>query len=341
VSNDAHKQPFIFVTGASRSGTTMLSRVLGNADAVLPLNELHFFGGLVPVEECSTPMARERASRLIAMTLARIARDIWVKEPTDQEWMSARRIVAELADEEVTGDELFARAMAEILRDSPANRVCEQTPRNIYYAKHLLKVYPNAKVVHVVRDPRAVLASQKDRYKIRKLGGKNVPVSEVIKLWLNYHPFSMMKLWRSATQEAQSLQDDDRFQLVRYEDLIGDPQATLQTLCAELDLEFKDEMMNVPHWGSSTVAHTASAGLSSASIDKWQSVLNGAEIAYCEACSRPERESFGYADSNSSKAKVFGYLGMTLRLPIHVLGAVLANPGRVLTILRAIFGRKA
>ncbi len=103
MSDEASKQAFIFVTGASRSGTTMLSRVLGNADAVLPLNELHFFGGLVPVEESSTPMASERASKVVAMTLARVARDVWVKEPTDQEWMSARRIVAELADEEVTG----------------------------------------------------------------------------------------------------------------------------------------------------------------------------------------------------------------------------------------------
>jgi len=340
VSKAAHDQPFIFVTGASRSGTTMLSRVLGNSDAVLPLNELHFFGGLVPVEECSTPMARERASRVIAMTLARVARDVWVKEPSDQEWMSARRIVAELADEEVTGDELFACTMADVLRNSSADRVCEQTPRNIYYARHLLKVFPNAKVVHVVRDPRAVLASQKDRYKMRKLGGKNVPVSEVIRLWLNYHPFSMMKLWRSATQEAQALRDDDRFQVVRYEDVIGDPQATLQALCTELDIEFKDEMMDVPHWGSSTVAHSAAGGLSSASIDQWQSVLNGAEIAYCEARSKPERESFDYADSTTSKSKFFGYLGMTLRLPIHILGALLANPGRVLTILRAILGRK-
>lgn len=337
----SRNQAFIFVTGASRSGTTMLSRVLGNADAVLALNELHFFGGLLPVEECSTPLPRERASQIVAMTLARVARDVWVKEPTDQEWMSARRIVAALADDDVTGDELFARTMADVLRDSSAVRVCEQTPRNIYYARHLLKAYPNAKVVHVLRDPRAVLASQKDRYKMRKLGGNKVPVSEVARQWLNYHPFSMMKLWRSATQQAQSLQDDDRFLVVRYEDLIADPQATLAALCTKLDLEFDDEMMSVPHWGSSTVEHNESAGLSSASIDKWQSVLNGAEIAYCEARSKPEREIFGYADSNSSQSTFFGYLGMVLRLPIHILGAVLANPGRVLTILRAISGPKS
>lgn len=341
MSSEACQQPFIFVTGASRSGTTMLSRVLGNTDAVLALKELHFFGGLLPLEECSVPIGRERASGVVAMTLARVARDVWVKEATDQEWMLARRIVEELADDEVTGDELFARSMAEVLRESPAVRVCEQTPRNIYYAGHLLDVYPNAQVVHVVRDPRAVLASQKDRYKMRKLGGKNVPVSEVVRLWLNYHPVSMMKLWRSATEQAQSLTDHDRFRVVRYEDLIGEPEATLQSLCAWLDLEYIEEMTEVPHWGSSTVEHSESAGLSSASIDKWQTVLNGAEIAYCEARSKAEREHFGYADSNSSQSTLFGYIGMILRLPVHVLGAVVANPGRVLTISRAIFGRKS
>ncbi len=337
----ARDQAFIFVTGASRSGTTMLSRVLGNAGTVLALKELHFLGGLVPAEESSTPIAQEQASRIVAMTLARVARDIWVKEPTDQEWMTARGIVVGLAEDQITGDELFARAMAEVLRDSPAERVCEQTPRNIYYARHLLEVYPHAQIVHVVRDPRAVLASQKDRYKMRKLGGRNVPVSEVLRLWLNYHPFSMMKLWRSATHEAQALQNHERFRVVRYEDLIGDSQATLQALCAELGVAFDDTMMDVPHWGSSTVEHSASGGLSTESIDKWQSVLNGAEIAYCEARSKPEREKFGYADSTLSKSKWFGYLGMALRLPVHVLGAIVANPGRVLTISRAIFGRNA
>jgi hypothetical protein len=151
----------------------------------------------------------------------------------------------------------------------------------------------------------------------------------------------MMKLWRSATQQALSLSAHDRFRAVRYEDLIGEPKATLQNLCAELDLEYVEEMTEVPHWGSSTVEHSESAGLSSASIDKWQTVLNAAEIAYCEARSKPEREHFGYAGSDSSQSTLPGYIGMALRLPVHVLGAVLANPGRVLTIVRAIFGRKA
>lgn len=322
----------------------MLSRVLGNAASVLTLNELHFFGGLVPVEKSREPLPREKANLIVAMTLARVARDIWVKKPSDQEWMTARRIVQGLSDADVIGDTLFAAAMQEVLRDSPAATVCEQTPRNIYYARHLLDTYPDAKIVHVIRDPRAVLASQKDRYKMRRLGGKNVPLAEVARLWLNYHPVSMIKLWRSATQEAQSLQEQagykDRFRTVRYEDLIEAPQDTVKDLCTFLNIEFEEKMLDVPHWGSSTVAHSDSAGLSSASIDKWQSVLNAAEIHYCDARTGPERAGFGYEDSQLSKSLLLGYLGMIIRFPIHALGAIIANPGRVVTVLRAIFGRK-
>ena len=85
MSATANDQSFIFITGASRSGTTMLSRIIGNAPDVLPLNELHFFGGLVPAEHSSESLGGERAAYVVAMTLARHARDFWVKEPTDQE----------------------------------------------------------------------------------------------------------------------------------------------------------------------------------------------------------------------------------------------------------------
>jgi len=339
--DSARNQAFIFVTGASRSGTTVLSRVIGNSATVETLNELHFFGELTQLEDPPKPLATERAAQAVAMTLARYDRDYWVEQPTDPEWMTARRIVSYLDDTDRVPANLFALTMAEIVEQSDAERICEQTPRNIYYARKILDAFPNARIVHVMRDPRAVLASQKARHKIRKLGGTNVPPSEVLRLWLNYHPFSMLRLWRSATRQALDLQAHERFRIVRYEDLILEPEATIKPLCEFLDVDYAAELLNVPHWGSSTVEHSESAGLSSASLDKWRTVLDGAEIAYCEKQTREEREQFGYADSEDSRSVLPGYLNMGLRLPIHVAGALIANPGRVLTIGRAVFGRQS
>ena len=50
-----------------------------------------------------------------------------------------------------------------------------------------------------------------------------------------------------------------------------------------------------------------------------------------------ERSAFGYDDVGSAGSAVPGYLGMALRLPIHVLGALLAlvivGPGLLGTVL--------
>ena len=329
----------VFVTGASRSGTTVLSRILGRALGAASLNELHFFGSLVPFDECGTPLPRERAERAVAMTLARHHRDYWVSGPDGEERDSAKRIVGSLRPAEATGDRLFAATMDEIRRLTGAAVLCEQTPRNIYYAFHLLDAFPDAHVVHVVRDPRAVLASQKRRYRMRELGGSNVPVAEVVRLWLNYHPVTMVRLWLSATREAMAIGGHPRVRIVRYEDLVGSPEATVRGLCAALGLTYEAGMLNVPHWGSSTVQHRASSGLSAAALDKWREILDGAEIDYCGRKTAAERAHFGYPDSGTPGGRWYEQALFLARLPLHLAGTVLANPGRVAVQLKAMFAR--
>jgi len=332
---------FIFVTGASRSGTTMLSRILGNADNCVSLNELHFFGELVPVAEKPVILSRDQACFAVAMTLARHARDVWVREPSRSEWAEAQRIVNSLPEGRLTGDAVFAAMMKVIAAKAGASHICEQTPRNIFYAHYLLNAFPNADVVHVVRDPRAVMASQKSRYRVRRLGGRNVPIREVIRLWLNYHPVTMVRLWRSATREAQILADTRRFTIVRYEDLITQPVQTVSAVCQRLGIVFQEKILEVPHWGSSTVVHPSRSGISGASLDKWRTMLTTTEIAYCESATKQERESFGYDALEGCKPTIFGIVKFVLRFPVHVLGVVLANPRRMLVQIRAMFRSKA
>ena len=329
----------VFVTGASRSGTTVLSRILGKACGATSLNELHFFGSLVPFAECATPLPRERAERAVAMALARHHRDYWVSGPNREERDSAQRIVGGLPPAQATGDRLFAATMDEIRRLTGAAVLCEQTPRNIYYAFHLLEAFPDAHVVHVVRDPRAVLASQKRRYRMRELGGSNVPVSEVVRLWLNYHPVTMVRLWLSATREAISIGNHPRVRIVRYEDLVGAPEATVGGLCATLGLAYEAGMLDVPHWGSSTVQHRASSGLSAASLDKWREILDGAEIDYCSRKTAAERAHFGYPESGTAGGRWSERALFLARLPVHLAGTVLANPRRAAVQLKAMYAR--
>ena len=69
-----------------------------------------------------------------------------------------------------------------------------------------------------------MLASQKNSWKMRLLGAKRVPVSEMIRSWVNYHPVTMARLWNGATEAALRLRGHDRVMLLRFEDLIADAE---------------------------------------------------------------------------------------------------------------------
>ena len=51
----------IFIVGYSRSGTTMLSRVLGKADNIYSFNEMHFFEQLYSPEEFDKKLNESQA----------------------------------------------------------------------------------------------------------------------------------------------------------------------------------------------------------------------------------------------------------------------------------------
>ena len=55
---------------------------------------------------------------------------------------------------------------------------CDQTPRNVFYIDEILKFYPQAKIINMIRDPRDVLLSQKRKWKRRFLGGTDLPIKE-------------------------------------------------------------------------------------------------------------------------------------------------------------------
>ena len=328
----------IFVTGASRSGTTMLARILGKAGG-LTLRELHFFGDLVAPDAISDTVTREFAESTAAMLFARQTRDYWAGEPTAEEREQASAVVQTLADDELVPAQIFATCINQLLADADAEFAVEQTPRNIYYAASLLETYPAARVVSVIRDPRAVLASQKDRHKLRKLGGSGVPFREVIRLLVNYHPVTMTRLWKSAVNTAHRLAGKERFFVVRYEDLIMEPDATVAGLFSSLGLEYDSKCLDVPHWGSSVSSHSSKGGLSRSSLDKWKTVLTGTEIRYCDAVTEDERNAFDYPTMTEATFGLGGLAGFALRAPLHVIGLIILSPRRLFVQLRAMLQR--
>lgn len=326
----------IFVTGASRSGTTMLSRIFANHSTILGLNELHYFGDLCDVGRGRAPLSSAELSQMAAVTLARQARTIWGSGPTAEERSRAEAICATLPPEERNGFGLYAAVLAALCREAGKPTACEQTPRNIYYAQPLLAAFPQARLVHIVRDPRAVLASQKNRWKLRQHGAKNVPWSELIRTWVNYHPITATKLWVGASNCALHSRSNPRFRMVRFEELVAQPRPQVEALCGFLGIGFEPQMLEVNQWGSSNLKHELDKkGISQEVISQWERSLSAGELVISEYVSRDLMGRLNYSRRSQGSMRAFAALPHLLTYPAHLLGVALANPRRAWIQLKA------
>ena len=113
-------------------------------------------------------------------------------------------------------------------------------------------MFPDAVVINIVRDPRDVLLSQKNKWHRRFLGARNIPLTEAIRAWANYHPYTIARLWVAAVRTAMRYVGHPRFVSIRYEDLLKQPEETIRSLCSVTGLAFTEEMLDVPQVGSST-----------------------------------------------------------------------------------------
>jgi sulfotransferase family protein len=113
---------------------------------------------------------------------------------------------------------------------------------------YLTSLFDDARFVHVVRDPRAVVQSLmrvpwwRDTSRLREPAWRNVLTGDELEIWerLGRSAVALAALeWlaviRTARHEASQLASE-RYREVRYEDFVSDPHATLDQLVSFCDL---------------------------------------------------------------------------------------------------------
>jgi len=335
------KTKLIFVVGASRSGTTMLSRILGNNTQITALKELHYFGDLFDPGNTAKSLSEEEIARSIATLLARQEKEVWHGKPTEKEINLASKISREFTSNNTNGFDLFERVATEFAKKEHTIYTVEHTPRNIYYASQILQNLPNAFIIFVARDPRAVLASQKKRWRRKWLGGSNTPWKEVIRVWVNYHPITMSKLWNKATNTALKLKNEPRFKLIRFEDIVETPEIIVKNICNFLDVDYEANMLSIPQIGSSNRDNlTSNKGIAKDVVNQWNNSLNIGELVISEHLCGQSMQDLRYTTAYMNKKMSLSLIFQIITFPIHILGVLFTNPRRAYIQLRATVKNK-
>ncbi|MEJ2889483.1 sulfotransferase family protein [Actinomycetospora aeridis] len=193
------------VLGAPRSGTTWLQRLLAVSPHVASPQESNLFGGYLAPQQRAWRADVERLEHAVA-TAGDERRVIGL--PTlleERDLLDAQRLLVE---------RFLARALA---TKPSAELVVEKTPAHSLCVDVVDRVCPAARFVHIVRDPRDVMASLRDAAAGWGRG------------WAPADPVAAARLWRRHVEGARQAAalGPDRYHQLRYEDLRADPVGTL------------------------------------------------------------------------------------------------------------------
>jgi len=329
------KELVIFVVGNSRSGTTMMSRILGFHPHVFSFEELHFF------EQLWNPDNREKLSldqaRVLFSRLLTIQRDGYL---TQGQYENYRNVALEVLGDNYSP--LYPNEIFQLFLNFETSREggfipCEQTPRNVYYIKEILELFPSAYVLNMIRDPRDVLLSQKNKWRRRMLGGEGFKTSTLIRFWSNYHPITISLLWKSGIEAAARFIDSPRVFNVKFEDVIASPEWYIKELCNNIGLEFFPEMIRIPQVGSSIENDEPEKfGINPSTAGRWKrGGLDSSEIYLCQKILADNLESYGY-EVEYIRPNLFFLLRNIFLFPIKSLLAFIFNLNRMGNILDTI-----
>ena len=323
---------FIFVAGNSRSGTTMMGRILNNHEKVHTFPELHFFEQLWSGREKGKILSHDEAMKLTGLLLNISREGYFAKRHVEDFFSEAKPIVDLIQPAEITSLKIFASVIVAEAKRNGKEFPCDQTPQNVFYIGEILEAYADSVFINMVRDPRDVLLSQKRKWKRRFLGGTHATWYETIRAWTNYHPLTISKLWNSAIRAGQNV-NDSRVLTVQFEKLLENPDETIRNICSHVGISFSEKLKEVPHMGSSSGMDQKDVkGIRRDRAQSWnKGGLNSTEIWICQHTCAGYMNKLGYAKEKISGNPLI-ILFYYLLFPVKLGFAFLLNLHRMKNI---------
>jgi hypothetical protein len=145
----------------------------------------------------------------------------------------------------------------------------------------VMRLFPDASLVHVVRDPRDCVASL-----------KQVP-------WWKHGAAGSVLAWAQSVDYVDEAAQRWRVVRVKYERLVADPETELAALCAALGEDYDPAMAQPERLAGDVVPrrpwHREARGAPSIEpIGRWRERLEPWEAALCEAVLAGRMETLGY-----------------------------------------------
>ena len=290
----ASEMKHVFVVGCGRSGTTWIQLLLAQHAAVATSQETHLFKY---VQDLERRWLREYEANILP-------------------WQPARRQTSTNPDRKVglgivlSEEEFYDLARNMVLRvfekiaswRPNATLLVEKTPDHVYMWDTILRIFPGAYFLHVIRDPRAVVCSLRN---VGQTWGKR---------WAPTTPAGAAELWCSAVATGRQIgRATSGYKEVRYEAMVADGPTQLQQIFDWLEIP-ADKSFCEQAVAACALENLQKASLGAASpwslnekprnfyrrgaAEGWREELSSADLRIVEYVARSLMAELGYPPAN-------------------------------------------
>lgn len=261
----------VFIVGCHRSGTTLMRRILNSHPEIFLSKETGFLPYLLQIgQQCDAQVVVELINSYL----------------TVEKWnvLLERDYLSTPSGEGVDIAELYRYVcLLESKQGVDYRYWGDNTPQYVCIAPLLFQMFPDARFIHMVRDPRDVVASIIDL----PFRG-NTPYLAAVE-WM-----SRIGDWLIAERVIPA---EQRFE-VRYEDLVQNPDSEVVKILDFLDLDSAnlagwkngvcDEVAQLPHH------KRLNAPIDSSSVGRFTKKLDKSAVAQVESVVRQAMIAYGY-----------------------------------------------
>ena len=262
----------IFIVGLPRTGSKLLMNMINNnraADCYIA-NEVQFFGhstlgrilqgrrGVMPIiDGARNEDGKVDWGRVVDELYSGKARGVhwnglsagWLKIPRN-------KLLETLSGTDGTPKSIYEAIL--ITQEKEYSAYGDKSGPNLYFVDKLVQYFPDAKILHIIRDPRAIVTSQHKRLlSILQHKSRSSPAVTRIKQAL-LGPIVVLYIltyWGYAVRIDRRLSKThpDNYMLVRFEDLVSAPEETTKKICGFLSIPWDEGMTSPPKRDSSYI----------------------------------------------------------------------------------------
>ncbi len=267
----------IFIVGLPRSGSTLWLNIFAENQNILRLGEMLF---LTPWRKDFRWFIKKKIGNLsndkrIKKMLNLIFSEQTVHGITASFWQYdiqkfntpgfKEKLYNRIFTSDKTIGNLFKALIEEMTVSLGHDRCCVKFPVYISHISDLLQWYPNCRIIHITRDPRAIALSRTNdpggtAQKIKRHPQYEFIIKKIMVLFVMVQYYMTSKL-------HNKFKHHENYSLFKFEDLLVEPEKTIKELCSFASIDFMPEMLN-PQKGHEKGQKSSLTGKKQVGFDK-------------------------------------------------------------------------